>query len=49
MRAIKFEKKTEETRQSKPCGFCIYILNDSFDQSKSMVRFRAGKSKSLIR
>ena len=29
------EKKNEEgPRQSKQCGFCIYI----FDQSKSMVR-----------
>ena len=27
-------KKHRETRQSKQCGFCIYI----FDRSKSMVR-----------
>ena len=27
-----------KTRQSKHCGFCIYILDNSFDQSKSMVR-----------
>ena len=28
------KKKTIKIRQSKQCGFCIYI----FDQSKSMVR-----------
>ena len=27
-----------ETRQSKHCGFCIYIFDKSFDQSKSIVR-----------
>ena len=26
------------TRQSKHCGFCIYIFDNYFDQSKSMVR-----------
>ena len=26
------------TRQSKHCGFCIYLFDNSFDQSKSMVR-----------
>ena len=25
-------------RQSKHCGICIYIFDNSFDQSKSMVR-----------
>ena len=28
-----------ETRQSKHCGFCIYLFDNSFDHSKSMVRF----------
>ena len=33
-----------KTRQSKHCGFCIYIFDNSFVQSKSMVRLvRAGK------
>ena len=32
------KKKYDETRQSKQCGFCIYILDNSFDQSQSMVR-----------
>ena len=37
-------KKYSMTRQSKHCGFCIYIFDNSFDQSKSMVRlFRAEK------
>ena len=27
-----------KTRQSKHCGFCIYIFDNSFDQSKSMLR-----------
>ena len=31
-------KKYSMTRQSKHCGFCIYIFDNSFDQSKSMVR-----------
>ena len=26
------------TRQSKHCGFCIYIFDNFFDPSKSMVR-----------
>ena len=26
------------TRQSKKCGFCIYIYDNSCDQSKSLVR-----------
>ena len=29
---------TLQTRQSKHCDFCIYILDNSFDQSKSVVR-----------
>ena len=32
------EMKIEPTRQSKQCRFCIYIFDNSFDQSKSMVR-----------
>ena len=32
------EMKIEPTRQSKHCGFCIYIFDNSLDQSKSMVR-----------
>ena len=36
---MKGEKgKIQKTRQSKHCGFCIYIVDNSFDQSKSMVR-----------
>ena len=31
-------KKLEKIRQSKHCGFCIYIFDNSLDQSKSMVR-----------
>ena len=31
---VEFQTKIEETRQSKHCGFSIYI----FDNSKSMVR-----------
>ena len=27
-----------DSRQSKHCGFCIYLFDNSFDQSKSMVR-----------
>ena len=27
-----------ETRQSKHCGFCIYLFDNSFDQSKYIVR-----------
>ena len=26
------------TTHSKHCGFCIYVFDNSFDQSKSMVR-----------
>ena len=33
-----FRKTEKETRQSKHCGFCIYLFDNSFDQSKSMVR-----------
>ena len=33
-----FKRKHLKTRQSKHCGFCIYIFDNSFDQSKSMVR-----------
>ena len=33
-----FCKTEKETRQSKHCGFCIYFFDNSFDQSKSMVR-----------
>ena len=43
---VHFENQTHQkrkakialTRQSKHCGFYIYIFDDSFDQSKSMVR-----------
>ena len=31
-------RKSLETKQSKHCGFCIYIFDKSFDQSKSIVR-----------
>ena len=31
-------KVLDFTRQSKHCGFYIYLFDDSFDQSKSMVR-----------
>ena len=31
-------KEKKNTRQSKHCGFSIYLFNNSFDQSKSMVR-----------
>ena len=31
-------RKSLETKQSKHCGFCIYIFDNSFDQSKSIVR-----------
>ena len=31
-------RKSLETRQSKHYGFCIYIFDNSFDQSKSIVR-----------
>ena len=34
---MRAERKTN-TRQSKHCGFCIYLFDNSFDQSKSMVR-----------
>ena len=37
------KKKYDETRQSKQCGFCIYILDNSFDQSQSMVRLTGAK------
>ena len=33
-----FRKTEKETRQSNHCGFCIYFFDNSFDQSKSMVR-----------
>ena len=33
-----FRKTEKETRQSKHCGFCIYLFDNSFDQSKLMVR-----------
>ena len=32
-----------KTRQSKQCGFCIYLFDNSFDQSKSMVRLVRAK------
>ena len=28
----------DQTRQSKHCGFRIYLFDNSFDESKSMVR-----------
>ena len=33
-----FRNTEKETRQSEHCGFCIYLFDNSFDQSKSMVR-----------
>ena len=33
---LNFRQKTEETRQSKHCGFSIYIFDNS--KSKSLVR-----------
>ena len=33
------KRKLKTTRQSKHCGFCIYLFDNSYDQSKSMVRF----------
>ena len=30
--------KVEKNKTSKHCGFCINIFDNSFDQSKSMVR-----------
>ena len=38
-----FRKTEKETRQSKHCGFCIYLFDNSFDQSKSMVRLVRAK------
>ena len=35
---IERKRKILKTRQSKNCGFCICVFNNSFDQSKSMVR-----------
>ena len=35
---LKCHTKTKKTRQSKHCGFCIYILDHSFDKSNSIVR-----------
>ena len=31
------------TRQSKHCAFCIYIFDNSFDQSQSIVRLVRAK------
>ena len=39
-RLLRTDERTDgrwKTRKSKHCGFCIYIFDYSFDQSKSMV------------